>query len=75
MNYYCPNLGYQYAQAPHSTIYWSTSWKTDLIGRLANIEEGIFVDSGAMLGALLDLVVRHPNARYVGFEPNVACVF
>ncbi len=59
-----------------NNIYWSKSWKTDLIERLVDINDEIFVDVGANIGqTLLDLLVVHPKARYVGFEPNVSCVF
>ncbi len=54
-------------------FFWTRSWKTDLIQRLANTD-GIFVDIGANIGqTLLDLRITHPAVRYVGFEPNVTC--
>jgi FkbM family methyltransferase len=55
---------------------WRPSWKTDVINRLVDENSGTFVDVGANIGqTLLDLLSSHPLTRYVGFEPNVSCVY
>jgi FkbM family methyltransferase len=57
-------------------ISWQISWKTNLIGRLFDENNGIFVDVGANVGqTILDLHAVHPRAQYIGFEPSVSCAF
>jgi FkbM family methyltransferase len=77
INYECPGLTIPLCVSTgYNSVYWKKSWKTDVIERLVNANDGLFIDVGANLGqTLLDLIVVHPMARYVGFEPNVACVF
>lgn len=59
-----------------SNINWTKSWKTEVIKRLVDADDGVFIDVGANIGqTLVDCLVAHPMARYVGFEPNVSCVF
>lgn len=55
-------------------VFWTKSWKTEIIERLVDRNKGIFVDVGANVGqTLLDLHLVHPKTDYVGFEPNCAC--
>jgi FkbM family methyltransferase len=50
-------------------------WRRQLLARLMPKDGGGFVDAGVNLGhTLIDLQCTAPMARYVGFEPNVACV-
>jgi FkbM family methyltransferase len=57
-------------------INWHRSWKTLLIERLFSAENGAFIDVGANVGqTLIDVYSTQPRARYLGFEPNVSCVF
>lgn len=56
-------------------IFWTPSWKTYIIKQLYEHQE-FFIDIGANIGqTLLDFYAHHPEGRYVGFEPNPACVF
>lgn len=56
-------------------VFWVKSWKTEVIESLVNTDDGIFIDVGANVGqTLLDLHLVKPEAHYLGFEPNVACV-
>lgn len=56
-------------------VFWTRSWKTEVIDCLVNADDGLFVDVGANVGqTLLDLYLVNPEAHYLGFEPNVACV-
>lgn len=56
-------------------IAWTRSWRTEVIKRLMYKPDGVFIDVGANIGqTLLDLRVTHPNAQYIGFEPNANCV-
>jgi len=65
-----------YVSAGFEYAVWRQSWKTEVIRRLVNPDGGVFVDVGANIGqTVLDLFSSHPSARYVGFEPNVSCVF
>jgi FkbM family methyltransferase len=55
-------------------VFWTRSWKTEIIERLVDTGMGVFVDVGANVGqTLLDLHLTHPKTPYVGFEPNVTC--
>lgn len=55
-------------------VFWTRSWKTEIIERLVDTGNGVFVDAGANVGeTLLDLHLTHPKTLYVGFEPNVTC--
>lgn len=55
-------------------LWWRPTWRTEVLRALYRPEMGEFIDVGANLGqTLLDLWVSHPRARYLGFEPNVAC--
>lgn len=55
--------------------FWTRSWKTEIIERYVDPEQGAFIDVGANVGqTLLDLRLVKPNVTYVGFEPNVVCV-
>jgi FkbM family methyltransferase len=57
-------------------VSWSISWKTELIERLVDENNGIFVDVGANVGqTVMDLCAVHPRSRYIGFEPNISCAF
>lgn len=56
-------------------VFWTGSWKTEVVGRLVDAGDGSFIDVGANVGqTLLDLYLTHPETRYVGFEPRVACI-
>ncbi len=56
-------------------VFWTKSWKAEVIERLVDEDVGVFVDVGANVGqTLLDLYLTHPRTSYVGFEPNVVCV-
>jgi len=56
-------------------IYWTKSWKTELIERLVNKDGGAFIDVGANIGqTLLDLRTVHAEVQYMGFEPNSTCI-
>jgi len=77
VNYDCPELRIPLsASIGFNNIYWKKSWKTEVLGRLADADGGVFIDVGANIGqTLLDFLVAHPKAHYVGFEPNISCVF
>ena len=48
----------------------------DLLKKLLPLRKGVFVDIGVNLGyTLIKAKVVDPSIRYVGFEPNPACVF
>lgn len=50
-------------------------WRRQLFALLMPKDGSIFVDVGVNLGhTLIDLQCTAPMSRYVGFEPNVACV-
>jgi len=56
-------------------VFWTRSWQTDVIERLVDADDGLFVDVGANIGqTLLNFHLAHSEAHYVGFEPNAACV-
>jgi len=56
-------------------VFWTKSWKAEVIERLVDDDIGVFIDVGANVGqTLLDLYLTRPRTRYIGFEPNVACV-
>ena len=49
-------------------------WMSDVLGRLLNEFEGVFVDIGANLGqTLLQFRSLDRTSRYLGFEPNPHC--
>lgn len=77
VNHDCPKLVIPFCVSTgFSNIYWQKSWKTELFGRLVDVREGVFIDVGANVGqTLIDVLVTHPKTHYVGFEPNVSCVF
>lgn len=55
-------------------LRWNGSWKAWLFARLVQGANPTFVDVGANIGqTLLEVFVTHPEARYIGFEPNLAC--
>ena len=50
------------------------SWKTDVFKRFVYERQPVFVDIGANIGqTLLEIFAARPDARYVGFEPNLPC--
>ncbi len=54
----------------------SEKWMIELIDNLLKIKNGVFIDAGVNLGqSLLKLKSVNPSVRYIGFEPNPACVF
>src|SRR5947209_2085196 len=56
-------------------VFWAKSWKAEVIECLFNADDGLFVDVGANVAqTLLDLHLVKPEAHYLGFEPNIACV-
>ena len=56
-------------------IAWVKSWRTEVIKRLMQKTDRVFIDVGANIGqTLLDLHLTHPKAHYFGFEPNINCV-
>lgn len=54
----------------------SEPWVLDLLQVLLEETEGAFLDVGVNLGQILvKTKVAEPQRRYVGFEPNAACVY
>lgn len=58
------------------TNFWiSESWMEALLEKVYAPENGLFIDVGANLGqTLIKLRMVHPEAEYLGFEPNHVCV-
>lgn len=57
-------------------LYLSELWMGQLIEKLFVLKSGIFIDVGVNVGqTLIKLKSRFPEAVYIGFEPNPACVF
>ena len=57
-----------------SHFKWAGSWKANVFERLVQGNRPVFVDIGANIGqTLLEIFATHPDARYVGFEPILAC--
>jgi FkbM family methyltransferase len=57
------------------SLFWTPSWKTDLLARIFSCREGAVLDIGANVGqTLFDFLVAAPDRAYWGFEPNVRCV-
>lgn len=52
-----------------------STWRTEVLERLASARDELFLDIGANLGqTLLDFRATNASATYIGFEPNPACV-
>lgn len=77
VNYDCPKFIIPFCVSTgFNNIYWKKSWKTEVFERLVDTDDGVFIDVGANVGqTLVDVLVPHPMAHYIGFEPNVSCVF
>lgn len=57
-------------------LYLSEPWMGQLIEQLFVLKKGIFMDVGVNVGqTLIKLKSKFPEAGYIGFEPNPACVF
>jgi FkbM family methyltransferase len=51
-------------------------WMINLLDKLLKEKDGMFIDVGVNVGqTLIKLKALDPERRYVGFEPNPACVF
>lgn len=58
-----------------SRRFSSEDWLFHLLRVLLEHEKGVFIDVGANLGqTLLKVAAIDPGRRYLGFEPNPACV-
>lgn len=54
---------------------WKPSWKTNLLRKICTPSGSTFLDIGANVGqTLLDHYAGGTGTRYVGFEPNPACL-
>ena len=50
-------------------VFWTKSWRTEIIERLVDADNGLFVDVGANVGqTLLDLHLAQPKTSYIGFR-------
>jgi FkbM family methyltransferase len=57
-----------------SHFKWAGSWKANVFEKLVQGSRPVFVDIGANIGqTLLEIFATHPDARYIGFEPILAC--
>jgi FkbM family methyltransferase len=55
---------------------WSEVWMIGLLENLLQVQEGVFLDVGVNLGqTLIKVKAIAPQRKYIGFEPNPACVF
>jgi FkbM family methyltransferase len=59
-----------------SNITMSEVWMFNILKYLLELKNGIFIDVGVNIGqTLIKLKSIDPHVRYLGFEPNPACVF
>jgi FkbM family methyltransferase len=62
-------------EAARLILDWNRDWKTKIISVVLNRSPGAFLDIGVNNGhTLLDFCAAHVARKYIGFEPNPACV-
>ena len=68
--------GHQFSLDPPAMLErHAKNWRSEVIRRLVDSDNGVFIDVGANVGqTLLDLRSVYPDLPYVGFEPNTSCV-
>lgn len=64
------NLGYD------NLVLYDGLWKKDFFENLLKFKDGMFLDIGVNIGQTLILLRSfNDKIKYIGFEPNSACVF